>query len=512
MPIDQLPIEILTLILELVCTQNLLQEYQYDIPANLKPKKPPTTLSSPVITYLPALAVSAVCVRWRILSLALPGLWAGLKLEIVETETASNGIMATLQLYLERSAKAPLSLDIFVGYTGEFDPGDVVHPPALDILLQHTSRWKTVRRISNGYLSKTPLFLPVLEDLIVEYVIGVEAPNLYNCFRTAPMLRALSIDESVYIEEGILSKLPQHQLTTLIMSDYVLAYPKLYRVVGTLHNLTTLELRISPCVEQPRDLFILLAQLRSFTVWLEGSYSDVDDLNDWLQIFTFPLLDKLIISHLKYEDGKLTWSARTFSDFLSRSSCTLTHLSIDGIDISDLDLIAALQLLASLIRFGFDDFYEKEKKMQMERDQEGYSLFGFYVKNPITSFFLSSLTIRNLDSNPGPVLVPKLQSLSIKLKGTSFDDASFVEMVLSRWLLDLSYTTPIGVTSLRSLVLRLFERTVDEDIYKPLFELDKIGMHWGREVKEEIDLRPLGNLERMGMRVVVTGKEYSDLG
>lgn len=52
--IDHLPTEILTAILKLVCTQNLLQEYQYEVgdvePEEYSKPELPTTLTLPVIT------------------------------------------------------------------------------------------------------------------------------------------------------------------------------------------------------------------------------------------------------------------------------------------------------------------------------------------------------------------------------------------------------------------------------------------------------------------------------
>ncbi|KAE9391557.1 hypothetical protein BT96DRAFT_925259 [Gymnopus androsaceus JB14] len=170
-------------------------------------------------------------------------------------------------------------------------------------------------------------------------------------------------------------------------------------------------------------------------------------------------------------------------------------LSISGITISDRDFIDALYLLPSLTKLTFDDFRT--------------------IVHPITSLFLSSLTLHDSDSDsvpePRSILVPNLCALSIKCHGTSFDDSAFVDAVTSRWLPDPSYTAAIGVASLRSVVLRFREREVDEDVYRGLYELDKVGMRWGRrEVNEEADmpLRARSNLERMGMRVVITGKDF----
>lgn len=440
-----------------------------------------------MITYLPALVVSAACARWRTLGLALPGLWARLKLEIVETETASTGMMATLQLYLERSAKAPLSLDIFVGSTGEIDPrsGEESSSPALKLLLEHTSRWKTVRCLTDRKLSKDPLFLPILEDLAFECPPWVEHPaKVYQCFQYAPKIRTLTSDDLKYNHRWVKPhRLALTSLDVCFRSGHI-------NTLRNLPKLTALRLDLpdwNPFNSYPPRSF---PEVKSFTLQLNR------DLLIALDAFIFPSLDELIVCRAEaYYGRQLTWPARAFSGFLWRSSCVLTHLSLNGVDISDEDFIGVLQLLPSLTRFEFDDYHSRKKTSST-----------LEVEESITSFFFSNLTIPDSDSDSVHVrvrvIVPKLQSLSIKTKSTSFDDALFVKMALSRWFPDRT-----GVASLRSLVLRLFERGVDEDVYRPLFELDQVGMRWGREVKEEVDLRPLENLKRMGMRVVITGNE-----
>ncbi|KAE9408955.1 hypothetical protein BT96DRAFT_787040, partial [Gymnopus androsaceus JB14] len=108
-PFRKLPNEILCIIFELACTDNLLQEY---------PWPNPTELSLPVITNVPALAISAVCTRWRSLALASPRLWSQFRLEIAPKEETTvdldrqRGFISTLQLFLDRSANSPLQIGL----------------------------------------------------------------------------------------------------------------------------------------------------------------------------------------------------------------------------------------------------------------------------------------------------------------------------------------------------------------------------------------------------------------
>lgn len=103
------PNEILFMVLESACENNLLQEYPW---GGLESEQPRTRLSSPAITYLPALAISSVCIQWRSLALALPQLWSRFRVETApaifecdpqEVSNGGSGFVKTLQLYLDRS-------------------------------------------------------------------------------------------------------------------------------------------------------------------------------------------------------------------------------------------------------------------------------------------------------------------------------------------------------------------------------------------------------------------------
>ncbi|KAE9397709.1 hypothetical protein BT96DRAFT_62943 [Gymnopus androsaceus JB14] len=146
-PIRLLPNEILRIVFEFARTENLLQDYPWFSDMGFGP---PTKLSSSAIAYLPALAISAVCKRWRVQGLALTHLWSQLRLEISyleeeeEEESWSQtheGFISTLQLYLGRSVDASLHIDLEIRGFWE-DPSRI---PALDLLLRHSRRWKTFK-------------------------------------------------------------------------------------------------------------------------------------------------------------------------------------------------------------------------------------------------------------------------------------------------------------------------------------------------------------------------------
>ncbi|KAF9059857.1 hypothetical protein BDP27DRAFT_443226 [Rhodocollybia butyracea] len=100
-------------------------------------------MTSPVITYLPTMAISSVCSRWRTLALASPSLWANLAVEIyattVDIEEALVGFVDTVARYLERSGDWPFALRLALTVRGP--PYRPVFPSLLR-LIEHDHRWK----------------------------------------------------------------------------------------------------------------------------------------------------------------------------------------------------------------------------------------------------------------------------------------------------------------------------------------------------------------------------------
>ncbi|KAE9408935.1 hypothetical protein BT96DRAFT_627294 [Gymnopus androsaceus JB14] len=414
----EIPNEILCIIFEWACTDNLLQEYPWPLDS-----EPPTQLSLPFIAYLPALAISAVCTRWRSLALSSPGIWSQFRLEISpiasKAETMSNarsGFISTLQLYLDRSANSPLMIDL---QTPTGARNDQSKPSVLGLLLDHSSRWKTFSYTGDYALEKCGLSsFPVLEDLILKGSGDNIRKADLDCFEHAPKLRGVRTD---FFKKY--SVLPWNQLASL---DVRAPRGEQMDLLRRCSCLTALKLRSFWSKSRPSS--VSLATLKSFTIVNSVDKPKTELLETILFSFTLPSLGELIIySEDRSAANRVIWPSDTFSAFISRSSCTLTTFSLSSVTISDLDLIASLNHLPSLINFSVDGLM----------NPEGGS--------PLTSYFLSSLTLHD----SGSLLLPKLRFLSIKFHDTSFDDAAFVRMVSSRWLPDPAYAAAIGMDCLR---------------------------------------------------------------
>ncbi|KAE9408847.1 hypothetical protein BT96DRAFT_624547 [Gymnopus androsaceus JB14] len=451
-PFLEIPNEIVYVIFELACADNFLQDYPWPLSS-----EPPIKLTLPVIAYLPTLAISAVCTRWRSLALASPILWSQIRVESAsrkdKVSDTQSGFISTLKLYLKRSVDTPLSI-------GLRTQGRVyVHgaSPPLNLLLQHTCRWKSFSYFGDNELKKcigSSLSFPILQNLTVHGPHSVITSENLDSFANAPNLD--SVATSAILKAVEESSVNWQQVTSM---DIWVAEGEDLDVLHRFPALTILKLRSSWSRFEPSTP---LAKLHSLTFidWTDSDDRDNKLLENMFIAFTIPALAELVI----YPDNNgsissLMWASDAFHGFISRSSCTLTTLSLSSVAISDSDLISALRILPSLTSFSIKGL----------ENLDGGS--------PITSHFMSSM-----HSSSAIPLLPRLRCLSIISHDTSFDDTAFVSMVSSRWISDRS----LGIDCLRSLVLRFSDRWVEEEVYKPLWDLDRMGM---RVIITDIDYK-----------------------
>ncbi|KIK53322.1 hypothetical protein GYMLUDRAFT_88395 [Collybiopsis luxurians FD-317 M1] len=452
-PVRRLPDEVLSIIFEFACDRNLIQEYPWSLDQN----PPPTNLKSPAMAYIPVLSISSTCSRWRSIAKS-PSLWSKLQLEITSkaaTPEQPDPFMEILDLFLSRSAQRLLEIKLsIIG-----DPQGT--PLALEVLAQHTSRWKVFefeatsldnrRMVITEYLNTNAhLDFPNLEKLS----IGNASSGVLDIFRSAPKIRRL---RNWFIT--LPSQLPYAQLTHIACWA---VSGRLDNLLDQCPNLLSLELRPS---RKRNGSFHSMIHKTSDTIkflTLVDNSATTDRLLELaLSSLTLSELKELCIRReLSYNGYDAGWPKDLFTSFLSRSSCQLTKLVISSIGLSDTDLIAALQLLPSLVILQLDDNDASPKI------------------SPITSNFICALeplgALERSISNS--TLIPKLRYLSLNFSGNEFDDLGFISMISSRWLLDSMDTEITGVERIRSVEMRFQEREVDATVYQPLQLLDRMGL------------------------------------
>ncbi|KAF8827624.1 hypothetical protein HHX47_DHR4000453 [Lentinula edodes] len=438
-PIRKLPNEILGIIFDSACNQNLLCDSEDKYSA---------------IRVLPALAISAVSFRWRHLALSSSRLWSTLNLKFSVVTIAAE-FMLKLKLYLERSGNSPLFLDVKIkGF-----PDDNSSLPVMDLLVQHSKRWKTFTVNGQWLLTSCYALLhprqhfPILTALSTDGDFHQEELDI---FEDSPQL--CSVRTTVLPP----SRLPSHQLTHV-----EIAVPSSEDLIGQLDrspNLTTMVLlgqKQSFSVQDLGRLSRTMPMVRSLVLQVQLSNNLLQTVFSCL---TCPRLSELSISsaYHHYDNSAISvipWPKHLFKSFMLKVSSGLTTFTIRDISISDLDLIAALEFMSSLRSLAIHDLRLRKEN------------------SPITTRLIQSLHLRgNQRSSFRSPLVPRLHDLAVEFGGTDFDDTIFVSMVASRWLPDRDYSAGVDVDRLGSVVLKFFRREVNKEVYQPLQDLEVMGL------------------------------------
>ncbi|KAE9402618.1 hypothetical protein BT96DRAFT_816266, partial [Gymnopus androsaceus JB14] len=89
------------------------------------------------IRKMPALALSTVCSRWRRNGLAMPSIWSNISLLCREDEVDSDGILYTMDIFLNRGLQHPMTviLELIEGFDDQH--------PVLTLLIHHIHRWRS---------------------------------------------------------------------------------------------------------------------------------------------------------------------------------------------------------------------------------------------------------------------------------------------------------------------------------------------------------------------------------
>ncbi|KAF9063705.1 hypothetical protein BDP27DRAFT_1334728 [Rhodocollybia butyracea] len=441
-PMRKLPNEVLFRILQLVCDSVGNRLYDFNDEEGME-----------AIPYLPAMTVSSVCARWRDLALKSSGLWANLAVVLLSWDGEPDELSSMVALYLERSRKWKLKLSLDLERKDEL--------PSLDLLLQHADRWKsfTYRAYHLYSFSNklSQLHFPELLELDVRRFSDQES-SVLDVFEHAPKLRTLST--TVVPPPNA----PFNQLKSLhFLMDMGLSSPtQLANILNNCPSLKSLSLelkRINQEVQDPpvqgtwHNITALTIMEQSVEYGsLTGSCSEMV-----FSSLRLPSLTELVVKG----STQRTYATNTLISFITTSSCTITTFTLHGLSVSDVDLIAVLQAMPSILHLEIDD------------QVDYYS----HQRSPISSHLMSSLRHQSTSIS----LAPKLHSLRlISEHKEPFDDATFISMVESRWFKpgsDLSAAMfSVGKACIRSIVLTFSWREVDAEVYQPLQNLDAEGL------------------------------------
>ncbi|KAJ7650823.1 hypothetical protein FB45DRAFT_888898 [Roridomyces roridus] len=356
------------------------------------------------------LAITHVCMDWRKVALDFPSLWSSFMVNIRETTSH----LRLLELYLQRSRDAPLSVRIHARYREQHL--DVAGSRAvLALLAQHSNRFFSLQL--TGFWDGVEWFgirgkLPHLEILqlpdsrIHETHQFDDVPRLHT-LRT----RGRCITLSGFPPARPWKRIPCAQIRFLVIWPQTMRdIPSHGLQLDDFPKLTSLRC-ILPCRDTNDDGAILsmwgtrsapflLPRLTSWCIEVDGPENTlrVPELGEMLDHFTTPALQSLDIIYLVHPTNLYS--------FLKRSNCGLTHLVLRRSSIRVGELLEILELLPALERLLIDN--------------------GF-TPTMVTNKFFDNLVL-----SPGRrVLVPGLRELSIR--GTYiFQGPKLLEMLQSR--------------------------------------------------------------------------------
>jgi len=188
-----------------------------------------------------------------------------------------------------------------------------------------------------------------------------------------------------------------------------------------------------------------------------------------LASLTLPMLNAIILRPSTIFDGSKNRSLHALGTFIHRSGCRLTTLAIEKFNVSDTQVLSLLEDLPTLVNLSIHEipstvFVSKATTIPI-----------------VTQKFLQCLHSYGFGiyRNSSSPLLPKLQQLSLGVRGTWFNEELFVGMVISRWFpcrsIDVTQGSVDGtpdiapnIESLKKVHVRVSTRRVDKTIWNRL--------------------------------------------
>ncbi|KAJ6523567.1 hypothetical protein B0H19DRAFT_1276883 [Mycena capillaripes] len=346
------------------------------------------------------LVLCQVCFFWRQVALNTPQLWVGQRLPLTVWTKAGMFVSSIgTKMFLERSAPFPISV--------RMEPEGSTLPPTV---ISAAHRWKSLDiTYKPGELDTTGLAripsgsLKTLEKLWWFKPVGLEL----DMFLSAPRL----CDVTLHVP-GISSDIPPipwAQLTRLHLL-YDSPQPCLDILVHC-ENLVSAKVVTKQWMgpdSAPVGATGLLAHLEELNIEMGIRFTE-EHLGPFLRELSLPVLKSLTFS-LRVLPGVdeyfISSLTPTLMDFLTRSP-NLEYLSMDDCVFAE-DVADILRFTPKLITLDLNN-------------------------TEVNDDFFAALCYSETDATP---LAPKLETLSLCDVGESFEEASFTDMIRSRWWSD----------------------------------------------------------------------------
>ncbi|KAJ7459309.1 hypothetical protein FB451DRAFT_1563703 [Mycena latifolia] len=350
-------------------------------------------ISLPVVlgTTLPPM-ICVVSSHWRAVAISTPRLWADFTISIL----GGDRTLRTLELHLARSKQCEISLHIRAPH---FTSTTQVNHVIVTTLVQVSERWESADiRIPERLVRLFSALrgrLPCLKFLSFHAEDNALLEDL-DIFEFVPRMYRLSLGMKT------LPRLPRSQIQDLeLVTSHPI--PGLIRTACTFPNLRRLSFS-GDMWPPPSSTSTPIA------------HTSTPIPNDVLTLSTLILCGPVLLEtlrhlsppnlvHLHIRNERVQWDRRLFSDFLTRSGCVLTSLTVQKLVIHSNDLLALFPLIPAM---------------------ETLSLVSL-PPNALLDKVMRALLIAPADA-------PVLSSLkSLKVWGSYlFSNAAFIDMLESR--------------------------------------------------------------------------------
>jgi hypothetical protein len=308
--------------------------------------------------------LAQVCKLWRAVAESDPHLWTSIHFYFPESHQSREdnvpGVKPVFDLHLKRSGALPISFT--------FTDHRIYHPATDDLisllvdrLRTHARRWKSISlQLSCGYFpllfTFTSCDLSSLEHIdisgdvvftqrITELPLNLEsATNLKSFTYSGP---GPSVDDSINLHWESLAEVSfefaPHRGRSFTLS-------RQFRHLAQCQNISICSLGIDRTWRLNGSQTITLPCLQTLRV---RRLSPDAHARGAIDLFILPQLQTLEIDASTIVIWNEHWHDRTFSDLLTRSGCTLLHLSIQDVDFPNDELVRCLALSPALTSLRF---------------------------------------------------------------------------------------------------------------------------------------------------------------
>ncbi|KAJ7063640.1 hypothetical protein C8F01DRAFT_85897 [Mycena amicta] len=387
--------------------------------------------------------VGQICQHWRNITLDTPELWSNIS--VGRTRFVTNRKYHSLaSLFLERSAKRPLLITL----------RQPANATLIELLAQHTERWKTLRLscVQFSFYSSLALHAPSFNSLEALEILHQSTLDRQNIPSPVSLTRAPKLWRVILKDPLRFWELPWRQLTdvqydTTLVQDGIDLLRKCSNIVkcslGGLQQASAKEI----------DASIRLPHLESLRL-------AVDSATVVRQAHTImtPFFARLSVPKLTSLELVGQWSPDEFVDFLTRNDCKLAHLSLATGYIKDEKIIQVLEALPLLQSLVLDADIGTSRQIQ----------------NRVITDKLLNRFILYPDSDG---VLPTLEHLTLRT-ALNFEDQVLLDVISSRWEVWSTELYGIPVSRLTSVDFHFCGRreTLQPDTIEQLREFRAEGL------------------------------------